>query len=76
MVTVIGISLALLLNGAVITEIVFSINGFGRLFISAILGRDYPVVQGVVILTAVIFIFANFLVDIIYAFINPRIRYE
>lgn len=75
-VTVIGISLALLLNGAVITEIVFSINGFGRLFISAILGRDYPVVQGVVILTAVIFIFANFLVDIIYAFINPRIRYE
>lgn len=75
-ITVIGISFALLLNGVVITENVFAIKGLGRLFIEAILGRDYPVVQGVILFTATIFVFVNFAVDIIYAFINPRIRYE
>ena len=74
-ITVMGIALALLLNGAVITENVFAIRGLGRLLVGSILGRDYPIVQGVIILVAVIFIAANFLVDILYAFINPRIRY-
>ena len=74
-VTVMGIALAILLNGAVITENVFAIKGLGRLFIDAILGRDYPLVQGVILLVACIFIFMNFFVDMIYAVINPRIRY-
>ncbi len=74
-VTVMGIALAILLNGAVITENVFAIRGLGRLFIESILGRDYPVVQGVILLVACIFIFMNFFVDILYAVINPRIRY-
>ena len=74
-VTVMGIALAILLNGAVITENVFAIKGLGRLFIDAILGRDYPLVQGVILLVAFIFIFMNFFVDMLYAIINPRIRY-
>ena len=74
-VTVMGIALAILLNGAVITENVFAIKGLGRLFIDAILGRDYPIVQGVILLVAFIFIFMNFFVDMLYAVINPRIRY-
>ncbi len=74
-VTVMGIALAILLNGAVITENVFAMNGLGRLFIESILGRDYPIVQGVILLVAFIFIFMNFLVDMLYAVINPRIRY-
>ena len=74
-VTVMGIALAILLNGAVITENVFAMNGLGRLFIESILGRDYPIVQGVILLVAFIFIFMNFIVDMLYAVINPRIRY-
>ena len=74
-ITVMGIILALLLNGVVITENVFAIKGLGRLLVDSILGRDYPIVQGVILLTASLFIFANFVVDILYAFINPRIRY-
>ena len=75
-ITVMGIILALLLNGIVITENVFAIRGLGRLLVDSILGRDYPIVQGVILMTAVLFIFANLFVDILYAFINPRIRYE
>lgn len=75
-ITVMGIILALLLNGIVITENVFAIKGLGRLLVESILGRDYPIVQGVILMTAVLFIFANLLVDVLYAFINPRIRYE
>ena len=74
-ITGMGIILALLLNGVVITENVFAIKGLGRLLVDSILGRDYPIVQGVILLTAILFIFANFVVDILYAFINPRIRY-
>ena len=74
-ITVMGIILALLLNGVVIIEVVFAINGLGRLLVNSILGRDYPIVQGVILLTAILFIFANFVVDILYAFVNPRIRY-
>ncbi len=75
-ITVMGIILALLLNGIVITENVFAIKGLGRLLVDSILGRDYPIVQGVILMTAVLFIFANLFVDVLYAFINPRIRYD
>jgi len=75
-VTVIGITMAILIGGAVVTEIVFNIPGLGRLVISAILRRDYPVVQGVVLVTAVVYVLINLGVDVVYALIDPRIRYE
>jgi peptide/nickel transport system permease protein len=75
-VTVIGVTTAVLIGGAVVTEIVFNIPGLGRLVISAILRRDYPVVQGVVLVTAATYVFINLLVDVLYAFIDPRIRYD
>ena len=75
-VAVIGITTAILIGGAVVTEIVFNIPGLGRLIISAILRRDYPVVQGVVLVTAAAYVLINLLVDLLYAFIDPRIRYE
>lgn len=74
-VTVIGITMAILIGGAVVTEIVFNIPGLGRLIISAILRRDYPVVQGVVLVTASAYVLINLAVDVLYAFIDPRIRY-
>jgi peptide/nickel transport system permease protein len=75
-VTVVGITMAILISGAVVTEIVFNIPGLGRLIISAILRRDYPVVQGVVLVTAAAYVLINVAVDMLYAFIDPRIRYE
>jgi peptide/nickel transport system permease protein len=74
-VTVIGITTAILIGGAVVTEIVFNIPGLGRLVISAILRRDYPVVQGVVLVTAAVYVLINLMVDVLYVFIDPRIRY-
>src|SRR5256712_1850279 len=74
-VTVIGITMAILIGGAVVTEIVFNIPGLGRLIISAILRRDYPVLQGVLLLTAAGFKAINLMVDVVYAYIDPRIRY-
>jgi peptide/nickel transport system permease protein len=75
-VAVIGITTAILIGGAVVTEIVFNIPGLGRLVITAILRRDYPVVQGVVLATAAVYVVINLMVDLLYAFIDPRIRYE
>ena len=75
-VTVIGVTIAILVGGAVVTEIVFNIPGMGRLIISAILRRDYPVVQGVVLVTAATYVLINLAVDMVYAFIDPRIRYD
>jgi peptide/nickel transport system permease protein len=75
-VSVIGITMAILIGGAVVTEIVFNIPGLGRLVIGAILRRDYPVVQGVVLVTAAAYVLINLAVDVVYAFIDPRIRYE
>jgi peptide/nickel transport system permease protein len=75
-VAVIGITLAILIGGAVVTEIVFNIPGLGRLIISAILRRDYPVVQGVVLVTAASYVLINLAVDMVYGFIDPRIRYD
>ena len=74
-VTIAGIQLALLLSGAVVVETVFSIRGIGRILVGAIFDRDYPIVQGVILLIAVVFVLANLVVDIIYTFLDPRIRY-
>jgi len=74
-VAVIGITMTILIGGAVVTEIVFNIPGLGRLIISAILRRDYPVVQGVVLVTAASYVLINLMVDMVYGFIDPRIRY-
>ncbi len=74
-ITVTGIAFALLLAGAVIAENVFAIRGVGRILIEAILNRDYPIVQGTILVIAAIFVFMNLAVDILYALINPKIRY-
>jgi ABC-type dipeptide/oligopeptide/nickel transport system permease component len=75
-VTVAGIQLALLLSGAVVVETVFSIRGLGRILVGAIFDKDYPVVQGVILLTTVIFVLANVVVDVLYTFLDPRIAYD
>ncbi len=75
-VTVIGTSLAGLLSGAVLTETVFNIPGIGREILDSIEGRDYPVVVGAVMWLAVTFVVVNLIVDILYAALDPRIRYE
>ncbi len=75
-VTVIGIAFALLMAGAVVVENVFAIKGLGRLLIQGILNRDYPVVQGAILVISAIFVFSNLLVDMLYTVIDPRIRYE
>lgn len=75
-VTVIGVGLGQLMNGAILTETVFSLPGVGRLFITAIDRRDYRVIQALVLFVAIVFVFANLAVDILYAYLDPRIRYE
>jgi len=75
-ITVVGLSVGGLLGGAVITESIFHLPGVGSLAIDAISNRDYPMIQGAVILVAASFVFVNLLVDIIYALVDPRIRYE
>jgi ABC-type dipeptide/oligopeptide/nickel transport system permease component len=75
-VTVLGLDLATLLGGAIITETIFSWPGLGRLIIYSIEARDYPVVQAAVFIVAVAYILVNFVVDILYAFINPRVRFN
>jgi peptide/nickel transport system permease protein len=74
-VTVIGIGVALLIGGAVVTESVFAIPGLGRLTVDAILRRDYPVIQGIVLLFSFVYVLVNLGVDLIYTLIDPRIRY-
>jgi len=75
-VTVIGLQLGLLLSGAVLTETIFALPGLGRLMVTAILSRDYPVVQAGALLTAFVFVLVNLVVDISYAYLDPRIRYR
>jgi peptide/nickel transport system permease protein len=74
-VTVIGIGVALLIGGVVITETVFNIPGMGRLVVDAITKRDYPIIQGVVLVFSGVYVLVNLAVDIVYTFIDPRIRY-
>lgn len=73
--TVIGIGLAVLIGGAVVTESVFAIPGLGRLTVEAVLSRDFPVIQALILLFSVGYVLVNLLIDIGYAFLDPRIRY-
>jgi peptide/nickel transport system permease protein len=74
-ITVIGIGIALLISGVVITETVFNIPGLGRLTVDAVLKRDYPIVQGLIIVFAAAKVLVNLIIDISYVFLDPRIRY-
>jgi peptide/nickel transport system permease protein len=75
-VTIFGLDLGILLGGAILTETVFNIPGIGRLSYSSIVRSDLPVIQGTVLLGAFFIVFANLFVDILYAFLDPRVRYE
>ena len=73
-ITVVGLRLGELLGGAVVTEQIFVIPGFGNLIIGSIFERDYPLVQGVALVTAAAFVAVNFMVDVSYSLVNPRVR--
>jgi peptide/nickel transport system permease protein len=74
-ITVIGIGVALLIGGVVVTESVYAIPGLGRLTVDAVLARDFPTVQGVILLFSFVYVLVNLLVDLSYVFFDPRIRY-
>jgi len=74
-ITVIGLEFAFLIGGLVVTEQVFNLNGLGRLFVQAVSRSDFTLVQGIVMLIAVVFIVTNLIVDLLYAYLDPRIRY-
>ncbi len=75
-VTIIGLEFAFLISGLVVTEQVFNLNGIGKLFVESITRRDYTMTQALVLLTAATFILVNFAVDLLYAWLDPRIRYR
>jgi peptide/nickel transport system permease protein len=75
-ITVLGLEFAFLVGGLVVTEQVFNLNGIGKLFVESISQRDYTMVQSLVLLTSFVFIFVNFVVDLINAWLDPRIRYQ
>ena len=75
-ITVIGLEFAFLIGGLVVTEQVFNLNGIGLLFVKAVQNHDYTMVQALVLLVAFIFVFTNFIVDLLYAWLDPRIRYR
>lgn len=74
-VTVIGIGIALLIGGVVVTESVYNIPGLGRLTVDAVLGRDYPTIQAIIIVFSFVYVIVNLLVDLTYSLLDPRIRY-
>jgi len=74
-ITVIGLQFGALLGGAILTETTFAWPGLGRLLVNAISSRDYPVVQGIVLTFAIIFTAVNLVVDVLYAYVDPRIHY-
>ncbi len=74
-VTIIGIGIALLIGGVVVTESVFNIPGLGRLIVDAVLSRDYPIIQGVILVFSAAFVAVNLLIDLSYTFLDPQIRY-
>lgn len=75
-ITVVGLQFGLLLGGAVLTETVFAWPGLGRLIVDSILARDYPVIQGTILIFGLLYIMVNLAVDLIYALVDPRIRYD
>jgi peptide/nickel transport system permease protein len=74
-ITVIGTGFALLISGVVVTESVFNIPGVGRLTVDAVLARDYPVIQAMILLTSLLYVTINLLIDVAYTLLDPRIRY-
>ena len=74
-ITIIGMGVALLISGAIVTETVFALPGIGRLTVDAILRRDYPIIQGVILIFSAVYVLVNLLVDLSYVFFDPRIRY-
>ncbi len=75
-VTVIGIEFAFLMGGLVVTEQVFNLNGLGQLLVHSVTGKDYTMTQAIVMIIVLVFVFTNFVVDILYAWLDPRIRYS
>ena len=75
-ITVVGLQFGLLLGGAVLTETVFAWPGLGRLIVDSILARDYPLIQGTILIFGLLYIMVNLVVDLIYALVDPRIRYD
>jgi peptide/nickel transport system permease protein len=75
MLTVIGLTLALLIGGAVVTETVFNLPGLGNLVVRAVLRRDYPVIQGALLVIAAVYVVINFTVDVLYLLVDPRLRH-
>ena len=73
-ITILGLQMGALISGAVVTEQIFVVPGFGRLIVEAVFTRDYPLVQGVVLITASSYVLINLLVDVSYSLLNPRIR--
>jgi peptide/nickel transport system permease protein len=74
-VTILGLQLGALMGGAVVTEQIFVVPGFGRLIVEAVFTRDYPLVQGVVLITASSYVLINLVVDVSYSLLNPRLRF-
>jgi peptide/nickel transport system permease protein len=74
-VTVLGIEFAFLMGGLVVTEQVFNLNGLGKLFVDSVLQKDYSMVQALVMVVVTVAVFTNFIIDIAYAWLDPRIRY-
>jgi len=75
-ITVVGLQFGMLLGGAVLTETVFAWPGLGRLIVDSILARDYPVIQGAILVFGLLYILVNLVVDLLYAYVDPRIRYD
>ena len=75
-ITIIGIEAAFLIGGLIVTETVFNIPGVARFLVEAVRSRDYPIVQNLVMFIAIIVVFVNFAIDMMYAVLDPRIKYE
>ena len=76
LVTVMGLEIGALMGGAIVTETVFAYPGIGRLAVKSIYGYDYPMIQTLIIIFASVYILINFIVDILYAYLDPQIRYS
>jgi len=74
-ITILGISIALLISGVVVTESVFNLPGLGRLVVESVLARDYPLIQGLILLFSMVYIGVNLTIDVLYVVFDPRIRY-
>jgi peptide/nickel transport system permease protein len=73
--TVLGLTLALMIGGAVVTETVFNLPGLGNLVVRAVLRRDYPVIQGALLAIAAVYVIINFVIDVLYVWVDPRVRH-